>query len=360
MDPQANDEVQMKNGSKLPPQGHGRNGADEYTGAEKMTVPHASLQPGDPCPKCEKGTVYDSRPGVLVRLVGQSPIQAKIYELQKLRCNLCGIVFTAHSPDGVGAKKYDATAGSMIALVKHRSGMPFHRLHGLQENLGIPWPASTQWDIVHAKAERIEPAFDELTRQAADGDVMHNDDTTIKILELMDKRTRQEALAENLTVDSAKKKPSERNGMFTTGIVSTREGRRIALFFSGRQHAGENLKELLLRRAANRPAADPDVRRGSSRNLCLAGLATILAHRLAHGRRQFVDVADRFPKECQQVLESLSVIYRNDAIARERNLFPRVATALSSGRERSDHGGPSFLAWPAVRPATGGAKLGRV
>ena len=96
---QANHEVQVETDSKLPPQGHGRNGAAEYTGAEKIAVPHASLQPGDLCPKCEKGTVYDSRPGVLVRLVGQSPIQAKIYELQKLRCNLCGIVFTAQSPD---------------------------------------------------------------------------------------------------------------------------------------------------------------------------------------------------------------------------------------------------------------------
>src|SRR5271157_2425353 len=208
--------VAPENAAKTPPQGHGRNGADAYAGAEKVAVPHESLQPGDPCPKCDKGTVYETgRPGVLVRLVGQAPIQAKIYELQKLRCNLCGIVFTARSPDGVGAEKYDATAGSMIALLKYGSGMPFRRLDGLQENLGIPLPASTQWDIVHAKAERIEPAFDELTRQAADGDVVYNDDTTIKILELMGKRTRQEALAEDLTVDSVKKKPSERNGMFT-------------------------------------------------------------------------------------------------------------------------------------------------
>ena len=266
---EANREVPVENDSKLPPPGHGRNGAGEYTGAEKIAVPHASLQPGDPCPKCEKGTVYDSRPGVLVRLVGQPPIQAKIYELQKLRCNLCGIVFTAQSPDGVGAEKYDATAGSMIALLKYGSGMPFHRLGGLQENLGIPLPASTQWDIVHAKAERIEPAFDELTRQASDGDVVHNDDTTIKILELMDQRARQKALAEDSTVDSAKKKPSERSGMFTTGIVSTREGRRIALFFSGRKHAGENLKELLLRRAANLPRRSRCATR--SHGICLPG-----------------------------------------------------------------------------------------
>jgi hypothetical protein len=55
--------------------GHGRNGADAYTGAEKIEVRHESLQPGDPCPKCEKGTLYDTgRPGVLVRLVGQAPV----------------------------------------------------------------------------------------------------------------------------------------------------------------------------------------------------------------------------------------------------------------------------------------------
>jgi hypothetical protein len=53
-----------------------------------------------------------------------------------------------------------------------------------------------------------------------------------------------------------------------------------------------------------------------------AELKTVLANCLAHGRRQFVDVADRFPDECRHVLESLSVVYRNDAIARERNLSP--------------------------------------
>lgn len=110
--------------------------------------------------------------------------------------------------------------------------------------------------------------------------------------------------------------------MFTTGIVSTREGRRIALFFSGREHAGENLKELLLRRAANLPAPI-QMCDALSRNLP-AGLATILAHCLAHGRRMFVEVADRFPEECQQVLEPLSVIYRHDMIARERNLSPEA------------------------------------
>jgi transposase len=323
--PQSGPGVPVTKDLKSPPPGHGRNGADDYPGAEKITVPNASLQAGDPCPQCEQGTVYDSRPGVLVRLVGQPPIQAKIYELQKLRCNLCGIVFTAASPEEVGDEKYDATAGSMIALLKYGSGMPFNRLDGLQEHLSIPLPASTQWDVVRAKAERIEPAFDELVRQAADGDVLHNDDTTVKILEWMGKRARQAALTAHSTEAGAKdsndvsaKQPAERSGLFTTGVVSTCEGRRIVLFFSGRKHAGENLKDLLLRRTENRP---PPIQMcdALSRNLP-AGLETIVANCLAHGRRQFVEVAERFPQECRHVLESLAVIYRNDATARERKL----------------------------------------
>jgi transposase len=310
-----------ENAAKTPPKGHGRNGAGAYAGAKKVAVPHESLQPGDPCPKCERGTVYETgRPGVLVRLVGQAPIQAKIYELQKLRCNLCGVVFTAQSPDGVGSAKYDATAGSMIALLKYGTGMPFNREEKLQGSLGIPLPASTQWEVVHAKAEKIEPAFEELIRQAAQGEVVFNDDTTVKILELMGDRAEEETSAEEATEGAAKKPQAERKGMFTSGVVSTREDRKIALFFSGRQHAGENLADVLAERAESL-AAPIQMCDALSRNLP-GELKTILAHCLAHGRRQFVEVAERFPEECRHVLESLSVIYRNDVLAKQRQLSP--------------------------------------
>ncbi len=211
----------------------------------------------------------------------------------------------------------------MVALLKYGTGMPFNRMEGLQANLGIPLPTSTQWDIVEAKAETIEPAFEELIRQAADGEVVHNDDTTAKILEMMGERAKAEALAEDSSnkdaEESLPKKP-DRRGLFTSGIVSTREGRKIALFFSGRQHAGENLKDVLLHRT-EMLAAPIQMCDALSRNLP-ADLETIVAHCLAHGRRQFVDVAEQFPEECRYVLESLSVIYRNDAIAQERNLSP--------------------------------------
>jgi len=307
-----------ENGSPARGKGHGRNGADAYTGAEQILVPHDSLQPGDACPDCGEGTVYEmARPGVLVRITGQAPVSAKVYRLQKLRCHLCGKIFTAQAPKGVGGRKYDAAAGSMIALLKYGSGMPFNRFAGLQGDLGIPLPASTQWDIVRDRAQRIQPAHAELIRQAAGGDIVYNDDTTVKILELMGKRAQQGTLMEGPVGDGTQK---QRKGLFTSGIVSTREGRRIALFFSGRKHAGENLKDVLMERAAE---LGPPIQMcdALSRNLP-AELETMVANCLAHGRRQFVEVAEHFPEPCRQVLQSLAVIYRNDAIARKRDLSP--------------------------------------
>jgi transposase len=207
--------------------------------------------------------------------------------------------------------------------------MPFNRAEDLQQNMGVPLPASTQWEIVEAQAERAEPVFEELVRVAGQGDVVHNDDTGVKILEMMGERARKAALTEEVsesTKDSPTKSGEDRTGLFTTGIVSIHAGYKIALFFSGRKHAGENLKDVLARRAAEL-AAPIQMCDALSRNTP-AELKTILANCLAHGRRQFVDVATRFPEECRHVLQALSVVYRNDAIARERNLPPEERLLL--------------------------------
>jgi len=299
--------------------GHGRNGAEAYRGAERIGVPHPALTAGDACPTCGEGTVYEKAPGVVVRITGQAPLAATVYQLQKLRCHLCGQVFTAPAPEETGDRKYDATAGSMIGLLKYGSGLPFNRLEGLQGHLEIPLPASTQWDIVRAVAANIAPAFAELIRQAAQGDVLHNDDTTVKILELMGKRGGPEAVAR---ADGEGTDADQRTGLFTSGVVALRDGHRVALFFSGRQHAGENLAGVLKLRASELP---PPIQMCDALSRNLPGeLKTILAHCLAHARRQFVDVYDRFPEQCRHLLEALAVVYRNDAIARERQLSPEA------------------------------------
>ena len=178
------DSLQESTEEKHKPKGHGRNGADDYPGAQKITVAYESLKHGERCPLCLKGKVYRLLlPTKLVRIRGVAPLQATVYELEKLRCNLCGETFAADPPDtGI---KYDESAGSIIAVLKYGNGFPITRLEKMQASFGMPVPASTQWEIVNAKADSIVPAYEEHLRQAAQGTVVHNDDTKMKILDLI-------------------------------------------------------------------------------------------------------------------------------------------------------------------------------
>jgi transposase len=289
---------------KVKPCGHGRNGAEDYCNSRRVKLGHASLKHGDRCPGCLKGKVYvQQEPRQLVRIVGQAPLTATVYELERLRCNLCGEVYSADAPEGVGEDKYDESAAAMIAQLKYGTGMPFYRLENLEENLGIPLPASTQWEIVEEAAELIKSARDELIRQAAQGEVLHNDDTSMTVLAL------RRAIAEEA---------GERTGIFTSGVVSTAEGRKIALFFTGRQHAGENLAEVLKRRAAELPLPI-QMSDALSRN-APKPIKLLVSNCLAHGRRQFVQITANFPEQCRHVLEALGDVYHHDRLARERGL----------------------------------------
>ncbi len=61
----------------------------------------------------------------------------------------------------------------------------------------------------------------------------------------------------------------------------------------------------------------------------------MLANCLAHGRRQFVEVAANFPAQCRYVLEMLGQVYGHDAEARGRGL-----TAEERLRFHQEHSGP--------------------
>jgi transposase len=301
--------------------GHGRNGAEAYGGAERIKIAHASLKPGDGCPECEKGKVYPQKdPAVRIRVVGQVPLQATVYELERLRCNLCGVLFEAEAPEGVGEKKYDESAAAMIGLLKYGSGFPWYRLEGLEASLGTPLPASTQWEVVEEAAEVIRPAFDELIRQAAQGEVFYNDDTSMKILALA--RASPHRVEGEEEASSAR----ERTGLFTSGIVSrTRQGQRIVMFFTGRKHAGENFARVLAERA-KRLAPPIQMCDALSRNFpkLPEKLEIIVGHCNAHARRRFVQVTPNFPQECRFVLETLREVYRYDAEAEELGLSPEA------------------------------------
>jgi len=296
--------------------GHGRNGVECYTGAERIKIPHPTLSNGSPCPQCPKGKVYkEKKPGIFIYIEGQPPIGATVYELEKLRCNLCGTIFQAPLPETIagedhGTRHYDETAKSMMVVLRYGYGFPLNRLSDFQADLGIPLAVSTGWDKSEEAADKIYPAFEELKRQGAQGNILHNDDTGMKILTVM------EEIEEEVKDANGKK---VRTGIFTTGIVSISGNRKIALFFTGRKHAGENFSDLLEKRDSDRspPIQMCDAKNGNTRE----GTGVIVSNCNTHARRYFVDVSENFPDECSYVIiDVYKEIYKNDSIAKEKHM----------------------------------------
>jgi hypothetical protein len=212
-----------------------------------------------------------------LRVHGVAPLDATVWECDRLRCNACGEVFTAPAPESVGTEKYDQSADAMVAMLRYGVGVPFNRVERLQAGMGIPLPASTQWELVERRFDALTPVQDALVRHAAQGEVLHNDDTSMTVLELAE-RTREEALAAGEPEQFA-----DREGVRTSGIVSRVGGHKVALFFTGRQLAGESLEELLQERL-KRLTPPIQMSDALSHNLP-AELITIVAHWCPSGRR---------------------------------------------------------------------------
>lgn len=293
--------------------GHGRMPAAAYLAARHINVAHPSLRAGNPCPKCDRGNLHRlNKPAPIVRIVGSPPLVATCWDCERLRCATCGALYTARAPEEAQGEKYDETAASIISLLRYGAGTPFNRLEHLQKNLDTPVPSSTQWDIVNQRVELVRPVFNELVRLAAQGNVLHNDDSYVRILEFMGKR-RADLLAKGKLPDP------ERTGLFTTAIVAVVAAvGAIALFFTGRKHAGENLALVLKQRAADLP---PPIQMGDalSRNLP-KGHQTKESNCIAHGRRQIFDEIENYPAECHFLLQRLALVYKIDDDCKIRGL----------------------------------------
>lgn len=296
---------------KPPPKGHGRCGASHYTGARWIQVNHPSLQKGHGCPQCQKGSLRaQPRRGVVLRIQGSPPISATGWSLEKLRCDTCGEVFTAPAPPEAGTTKYDPSVGVTMAVMRYGSGVPHYRLARLQQSLGVPLPESTQWELLTPLFTHARPIFEELVRQTAQAPLLHNDDTSMRILDL-----RRPGSA------SAAEIAAQRKGTFTTGIVGSVDSHPVALFMTGWRHAGENLAGVLQHRAAALP---PPIQMcdALSRNTC-GDFDALLANCLGHGRREFIPLAADFPDQVRFVLEQIREVYRTEAQSRRLGLTDR-------------------------------------
>ena len=299
--------------------GHGRIPGSAYA-SERIAVPHSTLCTGQPCPTCAHGTLYAMpKPASCVRVFGQAPLVALRWDCACLRCTGCGHVFTAPPPEQARGPKYSESAAGMMVVLRYGMGIPLHRLEIMQRFLGVPVPASTQWEVARDHVQEVLPVYEVLVSLAANAPLVHNDDTYVRILELMGKRR-------NELIDAGALDLPERTGLFTTGIVARTAAGPIALFASGRQHAGENLADLLDRRD---PALAPPMQMcdGLARNLPQEH-AVVLANCLAHGRRHVVDEVGNHPDLCAHVLDEIGKVFVNDAKCRKEGVIGEARLAF--------------------------------
>jgi hypothetical protein len=290
--------------------GNGRTPREGYSAAEDCHLGHPDLKPGDLCPcGCGYRLYLSPRSSPFRYFVGQVPIKVTFYYRDQLKSAGCDNVYTAPLPEGVGPSHYDASAVSMFILMRYGLGLPMYRQAAMLTYLGVPIAASTQFEVVAEQFETFKPIGQELVRQAAGAEVAYVDDTRMTILKQM-------------------RMHSERTGTFTTGIIATREAIQIALFFTGENHSGENMKLVLEHRSPDLPALI-QMSDALSRNFSELDADEVIACCCnTHGRRNFVEIVKSFPQECQLVLEAIGKVYAVDKQAKDGGLDPPQRLAL--------------------------------
>jgi transposase len=225
---------------RRPAKGHGRIPASAYTGCDRVILTHECYGPGDSCPHCQEGTLYRLKEWAMtIRLVGQPPVGGVRYEQERLRCGTCGEIEAAKLPDDVGEKKYDPSVAAVIGVLRYGEGMPWTRIERIQRWAGIPLPSSVQWELVRdAAKECYRSLFKQLCFEAAQGELIHNDDTTMRVLELNSMKKEGKPLRADAP---------ERVGVYTTGILSMAGTRpTISLFFTGPDIPGKTFTICLI------------------------------------------------------------------------------------------------------------------
>jgi len=294
--------------------GYGRLGMATYEGAERGECRHEELAVGQRCPVCGQGRLYGVPPGVEIRIDGNALLSAIRYELEKLRCSACGQVFTAPLPAEAGTEKYSPRARAVLAVSRYYLGLPFFRVEAYQAMLGVPVPDATQWDQIERVADCGYVVFAHLERLAAQGELIYQDDTPVRILSLIAENHQAQAHAAARGVSRSE----ERTGMYTTALVVKVGEQMIYLYYSSRWHAGENLEALLTKRETDR--GKPLVMSDALTSNDADETTLIRCHCLAHGRRKFSELEDVFPAECQVVLESLKQVFDHDEEARVQQM----------------------------------------
>ena len=275
--------------------GHGRQPASACIGAKVVLCQQEDLKENAPChDKLCKGHLqhFYRKTAPFIRYEGQPPIGATRYDQEMFRCSACTTLYTAKLPKDVPPEKYAPSADASITIAKYGSGTPFKRLSQWLAQFGIPLSASVLWERVLSTANLLLPLFLYMRVLAAQASVIFYDDTSVKI------------------INCQPHKEKDRKGIRTTVIIAEKDSHRLAIYASGRNHAGDNVIELLKNR---HPGLDTLIRMCDALQVNLVEIEnSIQSLCLQHGRSKFVELVKSHMDECQPVIDAIHQVYANE------------------------------------------------
>lgn len=268
---------------------------------------------GDVCPCCARGKLYKYEPAKLLRITGHARYEATLHMVERLRCNGCQEVYTAHLPDSVLAdgdanQMYGYSARSIMAIDKFYSGTPYHHQENLADLFGFSISASTIFDQCEMVANDVMPVFYEMERYAANALRFSIDDTHNRILEQQPElRDKRNGNGKQL-----------RTGVYSSGLIAENENHEVILFKTSLGHAGEHLDDILKKRDTNLLA--PLVMSDALSSNLITEIMIKACYCNAHARRQFYDLESQYPDEIAWVLDTYGKIWEHEAIIREKQM----------------------------------------
>jgi transposase len=292
---------------------------------DEICVHHKTLKPGDTCPECGKGKLYevDSMEDD-IKVFIKELIKIKRYLRQRLRCNACGWYATAERPPEAGES--NGHSGELVAYVvimRCNGGMPYNRSGSLNKSLGLSLTKQQVYAICADFAEMFSVVIAAMRKEVANCPVIANDSTTAKIIEVS-------KIKESPTYKpGSKKNPSERSSSRTSVVIGfDSELQPVGcIFHTGQMHSGEFMETILDDR--DKELAAPVV---------MADMATtsdtpqfnaakdeekpyIRAGCNDHALRKIEQALKAYPQNIVLV-HNYQCIYAHDALIKDRNLPP--------------------------------------
>jgi transposase len=90
---------------------------------------------------------------------------------------------TAPVPEAVVPRaKYEASVYANLAVSKYGDHLPLNRLEGIFKRNGLHLPKQTLWDMLCTVDDLVaQPIIEQMRVEVLESDVLHSDDTTIKV-----------------------------------------------------------------------------------------------------------------------------------------------------------------------------------